>query len=329
MSYPGAQDAKNSVSVSLYYYKLTVLRYAVSESAMYDRDDPEAKTRVTDSLDIKLAPTTDDALVWIYPPGPDMGRKYELHGKLAGIGREPSNSIVIESDSVSRRHARLTSEDGARIITDLKSTNGTFVNNSSVMNHVLQNGDQVKVGDTIFKYLVGSDVETAYHEEIYRMTIIDGLTGIYNKRYFLEALDREMSRSQRYERHLSILMFDIDYFKRVNDNFGHLAGDYVLQTIANLVSSRSRREEIFSRYGGEEFVIVLPETPREGALELAEQLRRKIADYTFIFESEEIPVTVSIGVSSMRGEMISSTELVKRADEKLYLAKSEGRNCVR
>jgi two-component system cell cycle response regulator len=292
-------------------------------------DDADAKTRVTDAVSIKGGDAQQDVLVQIYPAGPNMGRKYELQGKTIALGRDPASDIVIGSDSVSRRHARLTTEGGRRLVTDLQSTNGTYVNDQPVLSEFLSHGDQVKVGDTIFKYLVGSDVETAYHEEIYRMTIIDGLTGVFNKRYFVEALEKEMSRAQRYGRPLSILMFDIDHFKRVNDNYGHLAGDYVLQALARLIQTRARREEIFARYGGEEFVILLPETQLEGGLELAEQLRKRVASYTFVFEGEEIPITVSIGVATAQGEGISETEFIRRADEKLYEAKAEGRNCVR
>jgi two-component system, cell cycle response regulator len=258
-----------------------------------------------------------------------MGKKYELQGKTANVGRDPGNHIVVDSDSVSRRHARFTFEAGRRLVTDLQSTNGTYVNDRPILTQMLENGDQVKVGDTIFKYLVGNDVENAYHEEIYRMTIIDGLTGIYNKRFFLEALEREMSRAHRYARDLAILMFDIDHFKRVNDTFGHLAGDYVLQGLARVISTRARREEIFARYGGEEFVILLPETRRDGAMELADQLLTRVASHTFVFEDEQIPITVSIGVSNMGSEQLSPTDFIRKADEMLYLAKSEGRNCVR
>ncbi|MDD5306938.1 MAG: GGDEF domain-containing protein [Deltaproteobacteria bacterium] len=296
---------------------------------MYDHDDAEAKTRVTDAVAIRPADATEDALVLIYPPGPNMGKKYELQGKLVNVGRDPNNHLVIDSDSVSRRHARFTFEGGRRLVTDLQSTNGTYVNDKPILTQILENGDQVKIGDTIFKYLVGNDVENAYHEEIYRMTIIDGLTGIYNKRFFLEALEREMSRAHRYGRDLAVLMFDIDHFKRVNDTFGHLAGDYVLNALARLISTRARREEIFARYGGEEFVILLPETKRDGAMELAEQLLQRVASHTFRFEDEAIPITVSIGVATMGSEQLSPTDLIQKADEMLYLSKSEGRNCVR
>jgi diguanylate cyclase (GGDEF)-like protein len=296
---------------------------------MKEIDDVGEKTRVTDAVAIKPAESAQDVLVLIYPPGPNLGRKYELKGKVITLGRDPTSDILVSSDSVSRRHARLSMEEGRRIITDLESTNGSYVADQPIISQVLRNGDQIKIGDTIFKYLVGSDVEASYHEEIYRMTIIDGLTGVFNKRYFLEALGREMARAQRYGRPLSILMFDIDHFKRVNDNFGHLAGDYVLQSLARVISTRARREEIFARYGGEEFCILLPETQKEGAMELAEQLRKRVASHTFVFEAEEIPVTVSIGVCTIQDDNIPENELIRRVDEKLYLAKADGRNCVR
>ncbi len=296
---------------------------------MHDPGNFDEKTRVTDGSTFQPSGPTNDALVLIYPPGSDMGKKYVLKNNVVNLGRDTSNQIVVNSDSVSRRHARLTIEAGQRMITDLHSTNGTYINNMPILSHFLKNGDQVKIGDSIFKYLVGSDVEAAYHEEIYTMTIKDGLTEIYNKRYFDEELEREMSRAERYQRDLSILMFDIDFFKKVNDTHGHLAGDYVLRELASAVSKRSRREEVFSRYGGEEFVILLPETDKNGAMELAEQLRVLIASHSFIFEGETIPVTISIGVATMTGgEKVLPPEFIKRADECLYRAKSAGRNCV-
>lgn len=297
---------------------------------MYDSGGFDEKTRVTDGVSFKPSSPTNDALVLIYPPGPDMGRKYKLDAGAVNLGRDSSNQIVVNSDSVSRRHARLTIESGQRMITDLQSTNGTYINNMPILSHFLKNGDQLKIGETIFKYLVGSDVESAYHEEIYTMTIKDGLTEIYNKRYFEEALERELSRAQRHQRELSMLIFDIDFFKKVNDTFGHLAGDYVLRDLASVISKRSRHEEVFARYGGEEFVVLLPESNSSEAITLAEQLRKLVEDHKFVFEGEEIPVTVSIGVMTTGGkDKLTSADFIKAADEQLYIAKSEGRNCVR
>jgi diguanylate cyclase (GGDEF)-like protein len=160
------------------------------------------------------------------------------------------------------------------------------------------------------------------------MTIVDGLTQIHNKRYLYEALEREITRARRHDRPLAVLMFDIDYFKKINDHFGHLAGDYVLRELADVVKSRIRRDEVFARYGGEEFVIVLPETTLEGARALAENLRELVATHDFTFQGERIPVAVSIGCAAVAGDD-NATDLIGRADERLYEAKRGGRNRVR
>ncbi|HEY8428495.1 MAG TPA: diguanylate cyclase, partial [Sandaracinaceae bacterium] len=193
--------------------------------------------------------------------------------------------------------------------------------------HQLRRGDQIKIGDTIVKFLSGSDLEAQYHETIYRMTIIDGLTQIHNKRYLMEMLEREIPRARRHSRPLSVVMFDIDHFKGINDTYGHLAGDYVLKEVATLVKNRLRPDDIVGRYGGEEFCALLPETTLAGAASIAEDLRRRIQERRFVFEGEAIPVTVSLGCSELGGDM-DVTTLVRIADEKLYDAKRSGRNRV-
>jgi len=160
------------------------------------------------------------------------------------------------------------------------------------------------------------------------MTIVDGLTQIHNKRYLFEALEKELIRARRYERELSLIIFDIDFFKRINDQFGHLAGDYVLRELARVVQDRIRRDEVFARYGGEEFVIVLPETGLNGALALAENLRQRVGSHGFVFQAERIPVTISMGCAQLVKEDKAATDLIQRADEKLYEAKRGGRNRV-
>jgi diguanylate cyclase (GGDEF)-like protein len=190
------------------------------------------------------------------------------------------------------------------------------------------NGDRIKIGPTIFKFLSGQDVEAQYHEEIYRMTIIDGLTQVHVKRYLLEALDKELMRARRHQRELSFLMIDIDHFKKINDVHGHLAGDHVLKEVARLIQQRIRRDEVLARYGGEEFAIILPETTLEGGCALAEGLREKIEESRFVFQGETIRVTISIGAAVLIEEHRTSLDLIKKADEKLYEAKRAGRNRV-
>lgn len=291
----------------------------------------DEKTRVTQ---VVQAPPPDqgtgnDCVVVIYAAEQGLlGKRYVLDKSPIRIGRGADNQIVLEGDSVSRRHCHFDLRHGQWCIVDDGSTNGTFLNEEQVKGAgVLSNGDRVKVGPTILKYLSGLDAEAKYHEEIYRMTIVDGLTQIHNKRYLFEALEKELIRARRYDRQLSLLIFDIDYFKNINDQYGHLAGDHVLRELARIVQERIRRDEVFARYGGEEFVIVLPETPLAGGVALAENLRGRVETHPFAFQGERIPVTISVGCA-MLGEEKAAADLIQRADDKLYEAKRGGRNRV-
>jgi diguanylate cyclase (GGDEF)-like protein len=294
--------------------------------------DYDEKTRVTQV--VQQPPADDspsnDCLVVIYTAEPGLlGKRFVLDKSPTRVGRGADSQIVLEGDSVSRRHAHLERRAGAWYVVDDGSTNGTYVNEEQIAREqLLNNGDRIKVGPSILKFLSGADAEAKYHEEIYRMTIVDGLTQIHNKRALFEALEKELMRARRYERDLSLLMFDIDFFKRINDQYGHLAGDHVLRELARVVQERIRREEVFARYGGEEFVILLPETPLPGAAALAENLRARVANHAFVFQGERIPVTVSIGTALLGENDKVAADLIQRADEKLYEAKRGGRNRV-
>lgn len=294
----------------------------------------DEKTRVTQVIrpdgDDDDGVVRTDCLVVIYTKEPTLlGKRFVLDESPTRVGRGTDNTIVLDSDSVSRRHAHFEARGKGWIVADDGSTNGTYCNDEQVLRDlVLRNGDRVKIGSTIFKFLSGADVEAQYHEEIYRLTIIDGLTQVHNKRYLYEALERELIRGRRHNRHLAVLMFDIDHFKRINDLHGHLAGDFVLKELARIVQSRIRRDEVFARYGGEEFCIILPETMLDGAVELGERLRQQIQDHTFVFQQDKIKVTISVGAAVLSDEDRNAGELLKRADERLYQAKNSGRNRV-
>jgi diguanylate cyclase (GGDEF)-like protein len=245
------------------------------------------------------------------------------------MGREGTCDLVLEDADVSRRHAALEFQDGMYRIRDLGSTNGTVVNQRRVKEHLLASGDIIRVGKVVLKFLRGSDVEKQYHETIYTMMISDGLTGIANKRYFLEALGRELSRSQRHGRPLSLVMMDLDHFKKVNDTYGHLAGDAVLRELCARVRKAIRSDEVFARYGGEEFAVLLPEATREQAALFADRIRQLAAAEPVDVEGTRVPITVSLGVAHTGGEAgVTAEELVGRADAKLYEAKKLGRNRV-
>ena len=288
----------------------------------------ENRTRITHVKPAPVHTSQPACLVLIYPTGAQMGRRFTLDGDALLIGRGSDCDIVVDLDSVSRRHAKIERR-GRRIqVCDLNSTNGTYVNEEQVDEHALGDGDQVKIGNAIFKFLSGGNVEANYHEAIYRTTIIDGLTEAFNKRYFLEFLDRELARCVRYGRPLSLVMFDLDHFKRINDTHGHLAGDFVLREMCRRLRGRIRKEELLARYGGEEFVAVLPEAGHDGALDFGEQIRGLVAEEPFVFEDETIPMTISVGVATIVGESLDAVSFIKIADENLYAAKRNGRNKV-
>lgn len=269
--------------------------------------------------------------------GIDLGRKYTLTQASTVIGRAAQADIRIEENATSRNHAVIENRGGYFAVCDLGSTNGTYVNDREVRESVLVDGDQIKIGRTILKFLAGSNIEAGYHDEIYRLTTIDGLTQVYNKRYFLKELQRELNRSLRHGRELSLILCDIDHFKATNDTYGHLAGDYILRQVAQLMRQHIRRDDIIARYGGEEFVLLLPELGKAKAAPLAEKLRELVASRTFEFDNVAVAVTLSMGIADLsehRGTMARHGRgndcfaLIRLADERLYRAKQAGRNTV-
>src|SRR5947208_13561519 len=165
-------------------------------------------------------------LVHIYPTGPSMGQRYPMGEAPLVVGRGEDCDIRIQDHSVSRKHARVEPTNDGVFVSDLMSTNGTFVNDRLIEgSSLLHDGDYLRIGNCIYRFLTGGNVEAEYHEEIYRLTIIDALTQIHNQRYLIEFLDRELVRTARHARPLALCLMDIDFFKGVNDELGHLAGD--------------------------------------------------------------------------------------------------------
>jgi len=258
-----------------------------------------------------------------------MGRRVRVTTKPLIIGRSPKCEIQIDQESVSRNHCRIRFENGEFLVRDLGSTNGTYVNDDLVEGDGrLRHGDQLKVGRTILKFIVGDDVEVEYHEEIYRLMTTDGLTQLNNKRYFDEMLDREVARAKRYKRTFSLLVFDIDHFKNVNDRFGHLAGDAILRQLGAVLLGRLRVNDVLARIGGEEFGLITPEVGLEGAGGLARKINRLIRDTRFEFEGTRVEITVSLGVAEWQAHYEDPSDLFKAADGKMYEAKRRGRNQV-
>lgn len=264
--------------------------------------------------------------------GPRIGSRIFLAEGETVIGRSETCQVVLEAESVSRRHCSLLVVGHEVHLLDLASTNGTWVNGRRLQAEepvLLEVGDRIELGEIVYKLLRQGDVEAAYLEELQRLAITDGLTGANNRRHLIEYLEKEVARAHRHLRPLSILLFDVDHFKKINDTHGHLAGDRVLEEIGARLRARFlRKGEFFARFGGEEFVIVLSESNAEEARKAAERLRATVADETFVADGKSIPVTVSVGVASLDHRAPSSTALLAKADENLYRAKREGRDRV-
>lgn len=293
------------------------------------RDDQD--TAVAAVSKVPANPAASDCLVAIYADDKGvMGRRYLLNSGVLRIGRMPDNEIALGDEAVSRRHARIERGSDGWLLMDVGSRNGTLLNERELVGQAkLRRDDRIRIGSTIFKYLSGVDVESLFHEEIYQLSIIDHLTGLHNRRFFDDSLEREFSRARRYRRALSLLMLDIDWFKRVNDRHGHPAGDFVLRGVAAVLKQALRRDErTLARYGGEEFGLLLPETDLPAAVSVAESLRAAVAAARFQHQGASIAVSASVGVATLIGSGRSANELLARADQKLYEAKRGGRDRV-
>ncbi len=276
-------------------------------------------------LDEKVTRKREATLLFL--TGPERGQLYKLDAKETTIGRDPNCTINIPDGSLSRNHAKWIEEDDKVWLVDLGSTNGTYCNGEQISRIILNDGDRIQLGNNIIiKFSWQDSLESAFQEQLFNSATRDGLTSLFNKKYFEEHLSTEFSFAKRHRSPLSIIMFDIDHFKRVNDNYGHLAGDEILRSVAYLITTMVRAEDLVARYGGEEFIVLL-RGDLPSAYAMAERLRHGVESHVFAFKEQIIPVTISLGVHSAADDDIHSPmELVMKADEYLYRAKNSGRN---
>jgi diguanylate cyclase (GGDEF)-like protein len=265
--------------------------------------------------------------------GSNLGKRIALDKDEVILGRAKDVDIQIHDNFASRKHAAIKRrrQDLAFVIEDRNSTNGTFVNMERQAKSVLYDQDLISIGETTFKFIAGDSLELAYHEELHKLANLDPMLQIHNKKFFLEYLEQKYYYSQLSRTQFSLVLFDVDHFKRVNDTYGHQTGDRVLQHIATTVKANLRGSDIFSRYGGEEFSVVLPESDANQARLTAEKLRRVIEATGIRHHEAEINVTISLGVASFRptdSAIHSCRELIEHADSALYQAKKMGRNRV-
>jgi two-component system cell cycle response regulator len=261
--------------------------------------------------------------------GPSAGAIYPLLMDESVIGRTKECSIRIEDPGISRRHARIVRRGpNTYFLEDLGSRNGTFVRGNRVTNQPLSEGDRLAVGPSVeFRFGFTDEAEEGLLRRLYESSVLDALTGAYNRKHFAERLGAELAYAKRHKTPLSLLMFDLDHFKSINDTFGHLGGDHVLRTVAALVKKTLRAEDVFARYGGEEFAIIGRGIDVEKAFMFGERVRVIIESARIEFNSQPISVTVSVGAASLACCTDPSPDgLVAKADERLYAAKRGGRN---
>ncbi len=258
--------------------------------------------------------------------GAEMGRRIDLTHEEVSIGRSEQCTVCVNSDLVSRRHAVVNRVLGHYIVVDLKSTNGTFVNDERVERAELKDGDLLRTGKTVLKYRE-NNLELEYMQHIMSLASVDSLTGLYNKRHFDEVFGKEVARAEQSHTPCSLVVLDIDHFKKINDGFGHPAGDAVLKHVATVVKGQIRQGDTLCRVGGEEFALVLPQTPYSLAAQAAELIRSAVEGAVCKVAGTAIPATLSLGVAEFAAGEIPE-RLYQRADERLYAAKHGGRNRV-
>jgi two-component system, cell cycle response regulator len=258
--------------------------------------------------------------------------RLQEHGTT--LGRSAENAFQLIDLTVSRRHAFLSVDPAGRLtITDEGSTNGTFVNGQRIPAHEparLGDGDRIQLGRTVILKLVQLDpADERFQREMFERSVRDSLTGLYNRSFFLNQVRALSERNQAHGLGLAVLMLDIDHFKRINDRYGHVAGDGVLREVAARIREATRAEDLVARYGGEEFVIALPVSAPDLATDRAERIRSSIAGQRVMAAAAEIRVTASLGLAfAQPGRWRNESSLIMAADQALYQAKTDGRNRV-
>jgi two-component system cell cycle response regulator len=293
--------------------------------------DWDDDTKISSQDEIKKPVTKDrDRAYLIVLAGASVGEMYKIAKESTVIGRGNQADIHVVDDGISRRHAEIVHTGDEMLVRDLGSTNGTFCNGERVTEQTLQDGDKIQIGSTtILKFTFHDSLDESFQRQMYESALRDGLTKIFNKKYFLDRLESEFAYAVRHKTPLSLVMFDIDHFKKINDTHGHLAGDYALLTLADVVTGTIRQEDVFARYGGEEFAVICRGVDLLGAAAFGERIRRMVSAQLFLYLETELRITVSVGVAAVTDVgMREPAELIAAADEALYHAKRNGRNQV-
>ena len=294
-------------------------------------DEWDEETGTTDLEAVRRAGDKERRACLTILTGSAAGQLFKCGKATIVMGRSPQADLKLDDDGISRHHARLRCETGRSWVQDLSSRNGTFVNGERIDGDIeLKDGDKIQVGrGTVLRFGFQDALDESFHENLLSSALRDGLTKLFNKRYLMDRLDSELKFAQRHETSLSLLLIDIDHFKKVNDTHGHLAGDAVLAHIAQLLTRAVRNEDVVARFGGEEFAIILRAIGVDPAVQMAERLRKLVELTSTDFSGTALRATVSIGVAGFPSTAaIVPDALVEAADQALYRAKHAGRNRV-
>jgi diguanylate cyclase (GGDEF)-like protein len=263
--------------------------------------------------------------------GDNVGKIYPLDKKTITIGRSDEFDIQLADSSCSREQAIIEFDDNNKpVLKDLDSTNGTFVNGAKISERNIEDGDKILLGfSSVFMFAIQDSLEAKFQMNLYESSINDNLTGAFNQKYFLDTLSREFSYSLRHQSSLGLLILDIDFFKKINDTYGHIVGDIVLKEVVNKIETNLRNEDILCRYGGDEFAIIVRHFKYGFVKTTAERIRLFFDGRSIICKDHKINISVSIGAATIDNENIATPEnMMELADANLYKAKHSGGNCI-
>lgn len=263
--------------------------------------------------------------------GPRFGDAVPVTKENVLVGRDPVSQLSLEQEDISFHHAKvIVLPRDIYMVKDLGSTNGTFVNEEKIDNFPLEHGDVIRIGlSTRLRFSLEDTIESRLREHLVSQATSDPLTGLKNKQGFTDELQRAFAFSRRHGEALSLILFDADHFKLINDQYGHNIGDAVLRELGARIKSIIRSEDYLSRIGGEEFALILRGIDKFGAVQVAERVRRVIADQAISADEQLISLTISVGCATFNALAHDTPEaLLLEADERLYAAKAAGRNQV-
>jgi diguanylate cyclase (GGDEF)-like protein len=297
------------------------------------KEEDTSVSRTTEAQ-IQVAPVAREKnrAVLTVQAGINAGQVFSLENRETIIGRGREVQLRLEDAGISRQHSRIVRTlEGRWMIEDMGSTNGTFVGGRKIDRAEVQVGDVIQIGPNVtLGFTLIDEKGEQLAKQLYESSTRDALTQTFNRRYFAERLAGEVAYANRHKTRLAIVLFDLDHFKKVNDDHGHLAGDEVLKTVSARVAKMIRVEDVLARYGGEEFIVIVRGIEHKNVALFGERIRKEVERVTVVWEGATIKPTVSVGVASLDecGDVGTGESLLLLADERLYQAKHEGRNRV-